>query len=299
MSTCFPSWFKAITFGPRGAPCAQTYPSHINPPFLSDSCSLRYFLHHLFECSSVFTLTFCFGRVAQVQEPLHSRSWYHRVYIRNSWCAAGNGNTQCLPTRTASSLGRIHEQILRRRWAQIPSILIYSNWWRRRVIDSMFMALNVLARVFIVLNDHSPFFHWNIPMQKLNKKSLPNHCVPESIPDQVLFSWLELLLCVWYVRMCNFSCSNNKSMKGALLLNSNTSDLQCFCQSYKGVILAFIRFVIISCKQNKLWGAKCKYQARKLRELQRSKMASYSTQHQNPPQLAKLKLSKTSRLCWR
>lgn len=70
----------------------------------------------------------------QVQQLVDPDRWDNRVHIRHGGSAAGDGDTECVPSRTASTLGRVSEQILRRRWLQVRSFLFHSYRKRRRVI---------------------------------------------------------------------------------------------------------------------------------------------------------------------
>lgn len=70
----------------------------------------------------------CTFYVLQVQQCGYPNSRHLHLYLRYCWGVACNGNTQRFPTRFATSLGGVPEQVLRRRRLQVPSILVHIDW---------------------------------------------------------------------------------------------------------------------------------------------------------------------------
>ncbi len=49
------------------------------------------------------------------------------VCVRDFRRAAADGDVECVPSRSASSLGGVSEQVLPRRWLQVPSLCVQDS----------------------------------------------------------------------------------------------------------------------------------------------------------------------------
>lgn len=66
-----------------------------------------------------------FYHLPQVQQYHHTHRRDRNICLRDGRCAPGNGDLECFPTRPAAPLGRVSEQVLRRRRLQVFSLLIH------------------------------------------------------------------------------------------------------------------------------------------------------------------------------
>lgn len=71
----------------------------------------------------------------QIQQFLDPDRRDPRLHICNGGSASGDGDVERVPSRTASSLGGVSEQVLRRRWLQVCSLHFHSPRKRRRVSE--------------------------------------------------------------------------------------------------------------------------------------------------------------------
>lgn len=99
---------------------------NIHPCFRYQSCTLGAIISLLWEGPP--------SRLG-LQQYTDPDRWDPRLRIRNGGSAAGDGDAKRVPARSASPLGRVSEQILRRRWLQVRSFHFHSHRKRRRLMD--------------------------------------------------------------------------------------------------------------------------------------------------------------------
>ena len=84
---------------------------------------------------NTISLSSSFLNRQQFQQYIHPYRWDPRLHLCNRGSASGDGDVERVPSRPASSLGGVSEQVLRRRWLQVCSLHFHSSRKRRRVSD--------------------------------------------------------------------------------------------------------------------------------------------------------------------